>query len=84
MGTLIKNGTIITASDTVQADVLIEGEKVALIGQKLPSAGHQVIDAKGKVQLLAKDEIELQSGSAHVKIKSDHVAMGGSSVLVGE
>ncbi|MFN8439946.1 MAG: dihydropyrimidinase [Caldilineaceae bacterium] len=51
MGTLIKNGTIITASDTVQADVLIEGEKVALIGQKLPSMGHQVIDAKGKYLL---------------------------------
>lgn len=46
--------------------------------------GNISLDAKGKVQLLAKDEIELQSGSAHVKIKSDHVAMGGSSVLVGE
>ena len=37
MSTIIKNGTIITASDTVQADVLIEGEKVVLIGQKLPT-----------------------------------------------
>ena len=26
MGTLFKNGTIITASDTVQTDVLVEGE----------------------------------------------------------
>lgn len=51
MSTIIKNGTIITASDTVTADVLIEGEKVVLIGQKLPTAGHQVIDAKGKYLL---------------------------------
>lgn len=51
MSTIIKNGTIITASDTVQADVLIEGEKIVLIGQKLPTAGHRVIDAKGKYLL---------------------------------
>lgn len=51
MGTIIKNGTIITAGDTVQADLLIDGAKVALIGQKLPTAGHQVIDAKGKYLL---------------------------------
>jgi dihydropyrimidinase len=51
MGTIIKNGTIITASDTVQADLLIDGEKVVLIGQKLPTQGHQVIDAKGKYLL---------------------------------
>ena len=28
MNTLIKNGTLITASDTFQADILIEGEKI--------------------------------------------------------
>ena len=39
MGTLFKNGTIITASDMIQADVLVEGEKVALIGQNIPARG---------------------------------------------
>ena len=35
MGTLFKNGTIITASDMVDADVLVEGEVITLIGQDL-------------------------------------------------
>jgi dihydropyrimidinase len=48
MGTLIKNGTVINASDTFPADVLVEGEKIVLIGQNLPADGHQVYDAKGK------------------------------------
>jgi dihydropyrimidinase len=51
MGTLIQNGTIITASDTVQADVLIEGEQIAQIGPNLANEGHEVIDATGKLLL---------------------------------
>jgi dihydropyrimidinase len=51
MTTLIKNGTVVTAGDSVQADVLIEGEKVVLIGQHLPEAGHDVIDAAGLLLL---------------------------------
>ncbi|MBA3874574.1 MAG: dihydropyrimidinase [Anaerolineae bacterium] len=48
MGTLFKNGTVVTASDMVQADVLVEGEKVVLIGQNLPTQGHEVINCEGK------------------------------------
>lgn len=48
MGTLFKNGTVITASDTVQADVLVEGEKIVLIGQNIPTQGHEVINCAGK------------------------------------
>ena len=48
MGILFKNGTVVTASDMVQADVLVEGEKVVLIGQNLPTRGHEVINCKGK------------------------------------
>ncbi len=51
MGTLFKNGTIITASDMIQADVLVEGEKVALIGQNIPAKGHEVVNCKGKYLL---------------------------------
>src|SRR3954468_1458588 len=45
MSTLIKGGTIITASDTYQADVLIEGEQIVTIGHRL--AGDTTIDASG-------------------------------------
>lgn len=48
MKTIIKNGTVVTATDAYVADVLVEGEKIALIGQRLEIEGAQVIDAKGK------------------------------------
>ncbi len=48
MRTLIKGGTIINAESTVLADVLIEGEEIALIGKDLDVAADQVIDATGK------------------------------------
>lgn len=48
MGTLFKNGTLITASDQVRADVLVEGEVVSLIGRDLDPAQHEVIDCSGK------------------------------------
>jgi dihydropyrimidinase len=48
MKTLIQNGTIVTATDTYTADVLVEGEKVTLIGASLPVQAEKKIDAKGK------------------------------------
>lgn len=42
---VIKGGTIVTADLTYKADVLIEGEKIAKIGQNLD--GDEVIDATG-------------------------------------
>jgi dihydropyrimidinase len=48
MGILLKNGTIITASEMVKADVLIEGEIVTLIGLNIDGAGHEVVDCTGK------------------------------------
>ncbi|MHB8932603.1 MAG: dihydropyrimidinase [Bellilinea sp.] len=52
MSVLIQSGTIITASDTFQADILVEGEHIAVIGNDLavpPDA--QVINAAGKFVL---------------------------------
>src|SRR5215207_1314072 len=48
MGTLFKNGTVITASDMYQADVLVEGEIITLIGRNISGEGHQVVDCTGK------------------------------------
>jgi len=47
--TLIKAGTLITASETFVADILIEGEKISAIGESLSPAGAQVVDAQGKL-----------------------------------
>lgn len=49
MSTLIKNGTLITAADTFQGDILVEGEKIGRIGTGLEAANAQVIDASGKL-----------------------------------
>jgi len=46
---LIKGGQLITASDTFFADVLITGEKIALIGTDLPSDHAEILDARGKL-----------------------------------
>src|SRR5581483_10875416 len=45
MGKLIKNGTIVTATDIYEADVLIENGKVAAIGRGLKAEGVEIIDA---------------------------------------
>jgi dihydropyrimidinase len=47
MKKIIKNGTIVTATDTYQAEVLIENGKISCIGQDLAEGEAEVIDAKG-------------------------------------
>ncbi len=49
MATLIKHGTLITASDTFEADILIEGESIVQIGKNLAHPNADVIDATGKL-----------------------------------
>ncbi len=49
MGILFKNGTIITASDVYNADVLVEGEIISLIGTDIAPDGHEVVDCTGKL-----------------------------------
>jgi dihydropyrimidinase len=44
---LIRNGTVVTATDIYEGDVYVEGEKVALIGTGLDRAADRVIDAAG-------------------------------------
>src|SRR6476646_814845 len=49
MRTLIRNGTIVTAVDQYTGDVLVEDEKIALIGSSLADiAADKTIDASGK------------------------------------
>lgn len=47
MKKIIKNGTVVTAADTYQADILIEDEKIKSIGTQLRDDDAEVIDAKG-------------------------------------
>jgi len=46
MPLLIKNGTLFTATDTFQADILADGEKIVQIGQSISAQdGTRVLDA---------------------------------------
>lgn len=46
--TLIRNGRIVTAADDYTADILVDGERIKVIGQDLPVQADQAIDAGGK------------------------------------
>jgi len=53
MTTLIKNGTVVTATDMARADVLIDGERIQASGTGLAETGtgggaDTVIDADGR------------------------------------
>ena len=51
MGTLIKNGMLVTAERTFMADILVEQEKISRVEPPgtIPVAGHKVTDASGKL-----------------------------------
>lgn len=52
MTILFKHGTIITASETIHADLLVVGEKIAAIGIDLPQPPNaEIIDASDKLIL---------------------------------
>src|SRR5438034_1297851 len=51
MRTLIKNGTVVTATDQYNGDVLVEDEKITVIGTSLDIAPDKVLDASGKYVL---------------------------------
>jgi dihydropyrimidinase len=58
VSTLIKNGTIVTAEGTLDADVLVEGEKIQSVISRRPDSGSgrapvtdEVIDATGRYVL---------------------------------
>ena len=48
MRTLIKGGTIVNADATSRADILVDGERIALIGEELDASADRTVDAGGK------------------------------------
>ena len=48
---LIKNGTIVTATDLYRGDVFVEGERISTIGTALAMPADRTIDATGKYVL---------------------------------
>lgn len=46
---LLRGGTLVTAAETVEADVLIVGERIAAVGRDLPATGARTMDVSGKL-----------------------------------
>lgn len=51
MATLIKNGALVTATETFESDILIEGETISRIGKNLQYPNAEVVNATGKLIL---------------------------------
>jgi dihydropyrimidinase len=51
MSVLIKGGRVVTAADDYVGDVLVEGERISLLGESLDVQADRVIDAAGKYVL---------------------------------
>jgi dihydropyrimidinase len=51
MSILIKGGRVITAADDYVADLLVDGERISLIGESLDAQADRTIDASGKYVL---------------------------------
>jgi dihydropyrimidinase len=49
MKTLIRNGRIVTAVDDYSGDILIEDERVSVIGARLDMTADRILDASGKL-----------------------------------
>jgi dihydropyrimidinase len=47
IGTIVRGGTVVTATDFFPADVLIEHGTIAAIARSIPDAGHETVDASG-------------------------------------
>src|SRR6188474_2435859 len=90
MRTLITGGTIVNADATTQADVLVDGETVALIGQSLDAAADRTIDAAGKYVIPGAIDVhthmELPFGGTFAKDTFETgtraAAFGGTTTVV--
>ena len=93
MLTLIANGTIVTAEGSQVADVLIDGETIAMIGADLAAAGmtaDETIDATGKYVIPGAIDVhthmELPFGGTFAKDTFETgtraAAFGGTTTIV--
>ncbi len=90
MRTLIKGGTVVNADATTRADVLVDGERIALIGETLEVQADRTIDASGKWVIPgavdAHTHMELPFGGTFAKDTFETgtraAAFGGTTTIV--
>lgn len=88
MRTLIKDGTVVTAADTVQTDILIDSERIVALGSDLGPAD-LAIDAAGRYVFPGGIDEHTHFGlpvsgtvSAPWKTESVAAALGGTTTVI--
>src|SRR4051794_19682984 len=92
MTLLIKSGTLITAAETFQTDILIDGETITAVGQNLAAPENiEVIDASEKLVMPGGVDVhthfDLPMGNGAVS-SDDHytghkaAAFGGTTTVI--
>lgn len=85
MGLIIKNGNIITSVSEYVADILIEDEKIVVIGKDLDVKGHEVVDAKGKYVFPGGVDEHVHYNSFNsLGYETSHAALAGGTTTVGD
>jgi dihydropyrimidinase len=51
MAKIIKNGILITDTETIEADMLIDGEKIISVSKSIDFSGAEIVDARNKLVL---------------------------------
>jgi dihydropyrimidinase len=90
MRTLIKGGTVVNADASTAADVLVDGETIALIGANLDVAADRTIDAAGKLVIPGAIDVhthmELPFGGTFAKDTFETgtraAAFGGTTTII--
>jgi dihydropyrimidinase len=90
MRTLIKGGTVVNADFSTTADVLVDGERIALIGENLDVSADRTIDAGGKLVIPGAIDVhthmELPFGGTFAKDTFETgtraAAFGGTTTII--
>lgn len=87
---LIKNGTLVTESGSFRADLLVKGEKIEAVGQRLIADDARVLDAEGKLVFpgIVDAHVQLEMGyrdtmmTDNFETGSKAAAAGGVTTLI--
>ena len=90
MRTLIKDGTVVNADASTRADVLVDGEVIALLGADLDIEADRTIDASGKLVIPGAIDVhthmELPFGGTFAKDTFETgtraAAFGGTTTII--
>ena len=90
MRTLIKGGTVVNADASTRADVLVDGEVIALLGADLDIEADRAIDASGKLVIPGAIDVhthmELPFGGTFAKDTFETgtraAAFGGTTTII--